>query len=151
MKKIFKAYIVIITMLLCVGSATCSCGNPKRTIRQVAYQYLDAMANYRVEDAVPYCTPETQEGVIRVGHNLVKAVEPGYIESDTPAKIKIKKVKITSDTTATVSFHKSTPLKEQNGEVNLVFRNGQWKVHILMGYQKKAVGKTDEEDSKPTN
>lgn len=131
----------IIPFMLCVtflyeGAVSCSCGNPKRAIRQAAYHYLDAMANYRVEDAVPFCTQETEEGVIRVGRNLVKAVEPGYIESDTPAKIKIKKVELTSDTAATVSYHKSTPLKKQNGTVNLVLRDGIWKVHILMGYQK---------------
>ena len=121
---------------LYVGAVSCSCDNSKRAIRQAAYHYLDAMANYRVDDAVPFCSQETEDGVIRVGRNLVKAVEPGYIESDTPAKIIIKEVEQTSDTTATVGYHKTTPQKKQNGTVNLVLRDGTWKVHIPRGFQK---------------
>lgn len=148
MKKICKVLIVITAMLFTMGSDSCpngsGDGNPKRLIREAAYNYLDAMGNYRVEDAVPYCTTETQNGIIRISRNLVKAVEPGYIESDTPAKIKIKKVELTSDTTATVQFRKTTPIKKQTGEVNLVFRDGQWKVHILMGPKQKQEGTANE-------
>lgn len=136
MKRIHKIILIIAVLLLCVGTASFLTGNPKRVIKEVAYNYLDAMANYRIDDAAPFCTMETQNGILRIGRNLVDAVEPGYIESDTPAKIRIKKVKLTSDTTATVSFHKSTPIKQQDGEVNLVFRDGEWKVHILMGRKK---------------
>ena len=151
MKRQFKTTLIVIIMTLSVGTAMCSCGNPKRAIRNAAYSYLDAMANYRVEDAVPFCTSETQEGVIRVSRNLVKAVEPGYIESDTPAKVKIKKVEQTSDTTATAYYHKTTPQKKQDGKVDLVLRNGVWKVHILMGFQKQPVKPDLKEEPSASN
>ena len=67
----------------------------------------------------------------------MKSVKPGYIESDTPAKVRLTDVEMTSDTTATASYHKKTPIKKQDGTVNLVLRDGKWLVHIVMGSQKK--------------
>ncbi len=99
--------------------------------------YLDAMANYKIDDAVPFCTQETQDGVIETGRVLVAAVDPEYIKSDTPATITIGDIDLTSDTTAIAHFHKSTPIKEHNGQVDLVKRNGKWKVHIVQNDSKK--------------
>mgnify|MGYP006988831274 CR=1 FL=1 len=133
-----RTIILAIILLLASATGSCSCDNPKKSIKKVAFAYLDAMANYRIDDAEPYCTDETRNGVLETGRQLVKAVKPGYIESDTPAKVKITGIEITSDTTATVSYHKKTPIKKQDGEVNLVLRDGKWLVHIVMrNVQKK--------------
>ena len=129
--------LVILSMLLCMGTATCSCGNPKKAIKKVAYSYLDAMANYRIDDAEPFCTKETHEGVLTTGRHLMKTADTSFIAKDTPAKVKITKVELTSDTTAIVYFRKTTPIKKQNGHVDVVLRDGQWKVHILLAYQKR--------------
>lgn len=110
--------------------------NPKRDIKKAAYGYLDAMANYRVDDAMRYCTRETQESVLVRARQLVATVEEGYIESDTPAKVTIKKIELTSDTTATVYYHKKTPLKKQDGELQMVLRRGYWRAHVVLPKRK---------------
>ncbi len=150
MKTSNKITIFAIIALFSFSSAFCSCGNPKKEIRKAAQNYLDAMANYRIDDAVPFCTVETQEGVIETGRNLMKKVKESYIKSDTPAKVKITRTEITSDTTATVFYHKTTPLKNQYGEVNLVLRNGKWLVHIVMLNQKSKKENNEPEISKDT-
>ena len=137
MKKIAKSFVLITLVMACYSTAFASCSNgndggPKKAIKQTALNYLDAMANYRVDDAVPYCTKETQDGVIEFSRNLVKSVQTGYIESDTPAKVRVTKVEMTSDTTAIVHYHKKTPIKNQRGSVLLVQRDGKWLVHILL-------------------
>ena len=124
--------------IMIVGSSSCSCGNPKKKIEKIAYKYLYAMANYRVDDAVPFCTQETLDGVIAQSREMIKNVQKGYIESDTPAKVKILSVEITSDTTAIAHFNKVTPIKEHNGQIDLVCRNGQWLVHVLLPSQKRS-------------
>ena len=138
MKPSNKFFAFTIICCMAVGSASCSCGNPKRAIKEAAYNYLYAMANYKIDDAVPYCTKETQEGVLETGRNLMKAVEPGYIESDTPAKIQITDIKVVNDSMAVVSYRKTTPLKKQVGDVDVIKRDGQWKVHIELFWQKRA-------------
>lgn len=133
MRKTAKVSILLIAAFLSFNAASCSNRIPrsKKAIKKVAYRYLDAMANYRIDGAVPYCTTETQQGVLETGRTLVSAIDSNYIKSDTPATITIGDIEITSDTTAIAHFHKSTPLKEHNGQVNLVKRDGKWKVHIV--------------------
>lgn len=115
--------------------------------------YLDAMANYRIDDAIPYCTKETQESTIETGRSLMAAVDPEYIKSDTPAIITIGDIEITSDTTAIAHFHKSTPIKQHNGQVNLLKRNGKWQVHIVIGGHTEELNdlpqKKDKQNDKP--
>lgn len=130
-----KSIIISFTFLLavfCISTVSCNNSNSKKDIKNAAYQYLDAMANYKIDAAVPFCTEETQNSVLVIARNLVSIVEPGYIESDTPAKIKIKKIELTSDTTATVYYNKTTPIKNQNEKVNMLCRDGKWYVHIPM-------------------
>lgn len=130
---IFSLFFVFLT-----SSALCSCGNPQKKVKKVAYMYVYAMANYQVDDAIPHCTQETIDGVIARSRELMETVEPGYIESDTPAKVKILSVEMTSDTTAIAHYNKITPNKELNGQVDLVYRNGKWLVHVLLPSQKSS-------------
>lgn len=112
----------------------CACGsdNTKKAVEDAAYHYLDAMGNYRVDDAEPYCTKETQDGVLEYSRQLIQVVRPGYIESDTPASITISNIDITSDTTAVVCYRKVTPIKDQEGNVDLVKRGDRWLVHRVI-------------------
>ena len=126
-----KNRIILILSALLLCSCISSHKN-KSVIKEVAYNYSYAMANYRVDDAAPYCTQETQNSVLRKGRELMEMVQPGYIESDTPATITIEKVELTSDTTAIAYYHKITPIKDMRGEVPLVLRNGEWLVHIVL-------------------
>lgn len=127
--KTHRIIIILSALLLC--SCLSSRDNIKE-IKEVAYNYSYAMANYRIDDAEPYCTQETHDGVLVTGRKLMAAVQPGYIESDTPATVTIEKVELTSDTTAIAYYHKTTPIKDMRGDVPLVFRDGEWLVHIIL-------------------
>lgn len=112
----------------------------ERKIKKVAYNYLDAMGNYRIKEAYPYATKETQTSTLQViERDILPKTDPNYLKKETPAKITITSARMTSDTTATVLFHKSTPSSEKNNTVDLVKRNGTWYVHVMMqtpGYLK---------------
>ena len=143
----FAYKILVCSLAVVLTGSTMACNsrhNKEKKIRKAAYHYLDAMANYRVDDAVPYCTAETQNGVLELARSLVKAVQPEYIKSDTPASITVGDIEITSDTTAIAHFHKLTPNKDHNGQVNLVKRKGRWLVHIANQQEKsfKDMGNT---------
>ena len=89
-----------------------ACSNDEKEIREVAYNYSYALANYKIEDATQYCTKETQETSLAYGLELMKGVSAEYIASDTPATIEIEGIEMTSDTTATAQYHKKTPIKD---------------------------------------
>ncbi len=109
-----------------------ACSNDEKEIREVAYNYSYALANYKIEDATQYCTKETQETSLAYGLELMKGVSAEYIASDTPATIEIEGIEMTSDTTATAQYHKKTPIKDFMAKVNIVKRDGKWLVHDPM-------------------
>lgn len=148
MKRLTQGILLIIAACT-VGTATCSCSNPKKMIKKTAYAYLDAMANYRVDDAEPYCTYETQITTLVTARKMVEAVDPSYIESDTPAKISIKKITVTSDTTATVTYHKKTPIKDMNGELEMLLRNGKWEANVVLYSQLEKIKHPEASDPEP--
>lgn len=119
--------------LILVG---CQCGNKttktEDSIIEAAYNYSYAMANYNVQKAAPYATEETQKTTLVRAQNLIQAVGNDYIESDTPAKIKITSVEITSDTSAYAIYHKTTPRKDFSDTLQLRKRDGKWLAHALM-------------------
>lgn len=55
-----------------------------------------------------------------------------YIRRNTPAEITITGVDIIDDTTAIVSFHKSTPIQEQDGTLDMHKRGNRWLAHVLI-------------------
>ena len=109
-----------------------SCTSTTDKIAESAYNYSFAMANYKVADAMPYCTPETQETTLQFASQMMEKVPEEYIASDTPAEIEIKYIAITSDTTATVVYHKITPIKNFDGTLNMVKRGKAWLAHTPM-------------------
>ena len=84
MKQITKISIILFAILFTCCEASCTNKVPKskKKIKKVAYMYLDAMANYRIDNAVPFCTKETREGVIETGRALLQSVDTNYIKSD---------------------------------------------------------------------
>ena len=88
-----------------------SCNQEKREIKHVAQAYLDALANYKVEEAKPYATSETCNTTLLVAAQLVTMVDTAYIISDTPATIDIQEVVIENDSMAVVKYVKNTPIK----------------------------------------
>lgn len=120
-----------------------ACSNDEKEIREVAYNYSYALANYKVEDATQYCTKETQETSLAYGLELMKGVSAEYIASDTPATIEIEGIEMTSDTSATAQYHKKTPIKDFSGKLEIVKRDGKWLAHAPMEATQKSNNKEE--------
>ena len=95
-----RKIIYIVALFLLAG-----CNNTAKDIEKAAYGYLDAMGNYRIEDAKPYASTQTCDNTLDViQKNLMPKVDTDYIKSNTPATIEILGVEMLSDTTAVVNY-----------------------------------------------
>lgn len=125
MKKRNAHLLIAVTSLFFISA----CANSSEKIKDCAYGYSYALANYNIEEAELYCTPETKESTLQYALHLMENIPAEYIKSDTPAAIEIKNISITSDTTATVDYHKHTPIKDFDASLNMVKRHGKWLAH----------------------
>lgn len=98
----------------------------KKNIKEIAFNYEQALGNFDVESAEKYACKETKEHTLTVAKAMVKRVDRKYLESDLPATIKITNIQLTSDTTATAKWHKTTPRSKKSGTLELRKRNGKW-------------------------
>lgn len=121
----------IAIILLCLAAiALSSCSNDTKRIEKAAYKYSYALGNYEFDDAFDYATEETQETLLTLYRDVIMPnTDMAYVNSNRPADITIGKIVIVDDTTATVSFHKTTPIKEMDGSVELRKRDNKWLVH----------------------
>ena len=109
-----------------------SCQNDELAVRQCAQSYLDAVGNFRIEEAEPYATDETIATYLHyVEEVIMPNLMPEVIASSTPATSVIDDIAFTSYTTATVRFTKTSPKDTQTATLDLVKRNNQWKVHFI--------------------
>lgn len=142
-----------IVFILVLGAVILfSCKNDEQMIQQVAYAYSYAMANYHVDEAEEYATEETRNTTLVKARGLVKAVGEAYIQSDTPAEIEIVEVEMVSDTSAIATYHKTTPIKDMTGTLELRKRDGKWLAHIPLTVakmpEKESLYKDDKEVKK---
>lgn len=114
-------------LLLCVVVCFVSCGN--KEIKDAAYNYNYAVANYHLDEAEQYCTLETSATLLNTARNLMQFVDSSYIASDTPATIVIVSVRQMSDTTAYVVYHMQTPIRELSDTLEMRKRDGRWLAH----------------------
>lgn len=123
-----ELFLVISVMVLA------SCGsNPRKEIEKTAYDYLYAMGNYRLDDARPYASTPTCERTLDFFQNyIMPKTDTNYIVSNTPATIDILGVELLSDTTAVVSYSKTTPLQVQSGKLDMVKENGRWCAEVII-------------------
>lgn len=143
MKNItFIAFLSVI-ILLCQ-----SCKNDEQAVQQVAYAYSYAMANYHVDEAEQYATEETKTTTLVKARSLMQAVGDAYIQSDTPAEIEITNVEFKSDTVAIATYHKTTPIKDMTGTLELRKRDGEWYAHIPLKVVERPEAKTFYKDGK---
>lgn len=120
-------------ILLLSSLVLLSCHREEKKAEEIAYAYLNALANYRVEDAEVYATSETRETTLALSKQLLAMVDTSYIISDTPAKIDIQELIIQDDTLAKVKYVKNTPLKHNmQGKLQLVKRGNQWQAHDIL-------------------
>lgn len=125
MKKTFL-FLIAAFLFMC-----CGCKSDRSMAEKAAYNYSFAMANYQLEDAAKYATAETQNTVIVRAGQLLEKLDSSYIKSDTPANIEIESLEFTSDSTAVATYHKTTPIKNFSGELELRKRDGQWYAHVV--------------------
>lgn len=106
-----------------------ACASDEEKIEKVAYKYSYAMANYDVDGAEKYATPETVETTLNTARGLLTIVDTNYIKSDTPATIEITNIQIVDDTSAVVTYHKTTPIKDFSATLDVRKRHGRWLAH----------------------
>lgn len=117
-------------VLLLAVTCLAACSNDTKDIKQVAYDYCMATANYRIDEAEQYCTKETSSTTLVMARYLISLVDTAFIASNTPAEISIEKVERLNDTAAVVTYHNTTPIKSYSNTVDLRKRDGRWLVHL---------------------
>ena len=129
-----------ISIILCLSLFFSAC-HRDGGLENNARHYIKAMAEYEVSKAYPYATEETQKYTLDYFSLLLPKIDSSYIANNTPATITIDSIVHNNDTTATVFFHKKTPIQPRvNAELQMRLRNGKWLAHQviqpapLMGY-----------------
>ncbi|MBO7101122.1 MAG: hypothetical protein J6V98_03780 [Bacteroidales bacterium] len=117
------------TLIIAIASLTLYACSNNHAIKEAAYNYSYAMANYQVDDAAKYSTNETIETTIEYAHHIINKIDTAYIIADTPAIIEIASTNKTSDTTAYAIYHKVTPIKDFRDTLQLRKREGKWLAH----------------------
>lgn len=106
-----------------------ACDSDYKQIKQVAYDYNLALANYDVDGASQFCTEETDSTKLKTARFLMQFVDSSFIVSDTPATVDIISVTRVSDTMAKVFFCKHTPIKDFSDTLEMRKRDGRWLAH----------------------
>ena len=110
-----------------------SCNSQQKTIGDAAYGYLDAVANYRFDDAYPYASQRTQEVTLSFFKQIFERTDTAFINKNTPAKVTIDQVIVTSDSTAQVVYSKTTPItRQQHDTVDMVREDSRWVVEWVI-------------------
>ena len=111
----------------------CGCKSEQTLIENAAMGYLTAMGNYQIKEAEAYASEETIEKTLHVIEEVIMPnLDPNYVKQNTPASIEIKEVNQLSDTTAEVKYVKTTPIQVQEGSLDMVKRNKEWKALVLI-------------------
>jgi hypothetical protein len=125
----------------------CGCKSEQTLIENAAMGYLNAMGNYQIKEAEAYASDETIEKTLHVIEEVIMPnLDPNYVKQNTPATIEIKEVNQLSDTTAQVKYVKTTPIQVQEGSLDMVKRNKEWKAQVII--QLPDAMKTQQVDSK---
>lgn len=105
------------------------CDSEKKIIELAANDYLMAVSLYDLDGAEAYCTEETSRTTLVIGRYLMAYTDSSFFEQDKPVAIDITAVRCTSDTTATVHFHKVTPIKDITDSLEMRKRDDKWLAH----------------------
>ena len=92
------------------------------------------MGNYRPAEARPYASAETCEKTLAFYEALMKYTDSSVFKNNIPATIALGEIDYSNDTSATVAFHKSTPITEQDGTLHMVKRGRKWLAHEVIGF-----------------
>lgn len=125
---------ILIPSLLCAGLLMAACSSDEEKIRESAQGYLDALGNYRPAEARPYASVETCEKTLAFYEALMNYTDSSVFKNNIPATITLGEIDYSNDTSATVAFHKSTPITEQDGTLHMVKRGRKWLAHEVIGF-----------------
>lgn len=142
--KQFTPFFAVMMLLL-------SCSGEKTAVKQAAYDYSYAMANYDVDAAEEYATEETRSVTLVVARKMIAAVGNEYIASDTPATINILSVDIKNDTQAFAIYQKITPIKNFVDTLEMRKRDGEWFAHVLIPITQKTISERNNKQSNINN
>lgn len=95
-------------------------------IRTNALGYMQAVGDYNFDDAIPYCTRHTRENTLVFFKYLLQHSDTSFVNSNRPSVFTIHRITQLDDTTASVYYHKSTPIKEFDDTLLVVYEDGQW-------------------------
>lgn len=123
-KKYFHIFATLVATLF-----ISSCNSDSKNIEKVAYNYLNATGNYRIDEAMPYATPETHKTLEFLKEVLIPLTDTTYIASNCPAKITINDIEIKNDT-ALVLYTKETPIKTLEAQITVIKYEGKWLVDL---------------------
>ena len=125
---------IFIPSLLCAGLLMAACSSDEEKIKESAQGYLNALGNYRPAEARPYASVETCEKALAFYEALMKYTDSSVFKNNIPATIALGEISYSDDTSATVAFHKSTPITEQDGTLHMVKRDRKWLAHEVIGF-----------------
>lgn len=109
------------------------CKSEQTLIEDAAMGYLTAMGNYQIKEAEAFASEETIEKTLHfIEESVMPNLDENFIKQNTPATIEIQKVNQLSDTTAEVIYVKTTPIQVQNGKLDMVKRDKEWKALVLI-------------------
>lgn len=103
------------------------CNSERRNVENVAQSYLDAVTNFKTDEARKYAAPDFEQ-YIEMMDIFVSWAHKDTIASLIPNKVTINDVEIFADTTAIVSFHSSNPRQETDAQIKMNKIDGEWKV-----------------------
>ncbi|MCR4878957.1 MAG: hypothetical protein K5901_06545 [Bacteroidales bacterium] len=107
------------------------CKSDQALIEDAAMGYLTAMGNYKIKEAEVYASEETIEKTLHViEESIMPNLDSNFIKQNTPATIVIQEVNLLTDTTAEVKYVKTTPIQVQEGKLDMVKRDKEWKAQV---------------------
>ena len=120
-----KASTLTIILLALITSA-CSSNYNEKEIRANAHGYLQAVGDYHMDDAIPYCSRHTRENTIPTFRRLMEHADTNYINSNRPSEFTYRNIRRIDDTTVCIYYHKHTPIKDVDDSLTLIFEDGHW-------------------------
>ncbi len=113
-----------------VAIAMTACNTEEKQITRTALGYLQATAEYNIDEAMPYACKETRETTLTfLRDKLLPITDTAYIAANTPAEIKIDSITMAEDT-VWVYFTKDTPIQTVKNALEMIKEDGKWLVYV---------------------
>lgn len=130
-----KHRLIIMAALLAVAATACtSTAERDAAIRQAAQGYLDAVGNYRFDQALPYASQITREHTIPTFNRIMQLADTTYTNANQPAVITLGGIRMVDRHTAHIAYHKHTPITEQDDTLMVVREEGRWLAEVELGF-----------------